>query len=128
MLSNLETEKEKLLQIILVGQPELCQKLRLNELRQINQRVSVRYHILPLNRDELSAYIKHRLTIANADEKLEPIHFTEGAIDVIYKNSGGTPRMVNILCDRALLSGFTKETRIIDEDLVTHCIEEVVHQ
>jgi len=129
LLSNLETEKEKLLQIVLVGQPELCDKLKLNELRQLNQRVSVRYHILPLKRDELSAYIKHRLDIANISKngKHRP-HFTDEAIDIIYQNSQGTPRMVNIFCDRALLAGYAAETEKIDEHVVNKCIREVVHQ
>ena len=129
LLSNLETEKEKLLQIVLVGQPELCDKLKLNELRQLNQRVSVRYHILPLKRDELSAYIKHRLDIANINKngKHRP-HFTDEAVDIIYQNSQGTPRMVNIFCDRALLAGYAAETEKIDEHIVHKCIQELVHQ
>ena len=129
LLSNLETEKEKLLQIILVGQPELCDKLKLNALRQLNQRVSVRYHILPLNRNELSLYIDHRLKIANTNRTVKNhLHFTEEAVDIIYRNSNGTPRMVNILCDRALLAGYASETNIIDENIVHKCIQEVVHQ
>lgn len=127
LLSNIETEKEKLLQIILVGQPELYDKLQLNELRQLNQRVAVRYHILPLEKHELSAYIEHRLRIANATRSGEDrLHFTDEAIDIIYKNSGGTPRMVNILCDRALLAGFAMETNRIDERIIHKCIQEVV--
>ncbi|HQP10038.1 MAG TPA: AAA family ATPase [Candidatus Omnitrophota bacterium] len=127
LLSNIETEKEKLLQIILVGQPELCDKLRLNELRQLNQRVAVRYHILPLERHELAAYIKHRLMIANTLKDSEnQLHFTDEAIDIIFKNSGGTPRMINILCDRALLAGFAMETNRIDEHIIHKCIQEVV--
>jgi len=127
MLSNLETEKEKLLQIILVGQPELCDKLKLKELRQLNQRVSVRYHILPLERHELSEYIQYRLKIANPNRNdPKQIFFTDDAIDIIYQNSGGTPRMINILCDRALLAGFSAETTKIDEHIVHKCIREVV--
>ena len=126
LLSNIETEKEKLLQIILVGQPELCDKLKLNELRQLNQRIAVRYHILPLEQHELAAYIKHRLMIANASRgSQDQLHFTDKAIDIIFKNSGGTPRMVNILCDRALLAGFISETTTIDEHIVHKCIQEV---
>jgi len=129
LLSNLETEKEKLLQIVLVGQPELCDTLKLSELRQLNQRVSVRYHILPLKRDELSAYIKHRLNIANTSKNANHRpYFTDEAIDIIYQNSNGTPRMVNIFCDRALLAGYASETNKIDEHVVHKCIQEVVHQ
>jgi len=128
LLSNLETEKEKILQIILVGQPELCDKLKLNSLRQLNQRVSVRYHIQPLERKELSAYIEHRLKIANSTRGLkDQLRFTDEAVDIIYQNSNGTPRMVNILCDRALLAGFTSETNRIDEHIIHKCIQEVVH-
>ncbi|MCK5082995.1 MAG: AAA family ATPase [Candidatus Omnitrophica bacterium] len=129
LLSNIETEKEKLLQIILVGQPELCDKLKLNELRQLNQRVAVRYHILPLEHHELAAYIKHRLKIANASRKLnQQLSFSDKAIDIIFKNSGGTPRMINILCDRALLAGYISETNTIDEHIIHKCTQEVVRK
>jgi general secretion pathway protein A len=126
LLSNLETEKTKLLQIILVGQPELMHKLKLSALRQLNQRVSVRYHILPLERNELRDYISHRLKVAH-DPALEdcPIAFTEKAIDAIYAHSKGTPRLINILCDRALLAGFNAETRIIDENVILQCAQEI---
>ena len=124
LLSNLETEKEKLLQIILVGQPELIDKLRLPSLRQLNQRVTVRYHILPLERHEVRDYIHHRLKIA---EKLNngTVQFTNAAIDAIYAYSKGTPRIINILCDRALLAGFISETSVIDEKTVYKCAREV---
>lgn len=122
LLSNLETEKEKLLQIILVGQPELNDKLRLASLRQLNQRVTVRYHILPLVKNELKNYVYHRLKVAGADKKLT---FTDSAIDEIYLYSGGTPRLVNITCDRALLAGFVAETFTIDDTVIKKCIEEV---
>ena len=126
LLSNIETEKDKLLQIILVGQPELVDKLKLDSLRQLNQRIAVRYHIVPLNRDELKGYIKHRLAIAAGNIPRYQIHFTESAIDLIYENSQGTPRMINILCDRALLAGFIAETYTIDEHIIHKCIQEVV--
>ena len=122
LLSNLETEKEKLLQIILVGQPELGDKLKLHSLRQLNQRVTVRYHILPLDKSELKNYMFHRLKIAGATDKLT---FTPEAIEEIYLYSGGTPRLVNIICDRALLAGFVLETFTIDYNVVKKCIEEV---
>jgi general secretion pathway protein A len=129
LLSNLETEKEKLLQIILVGQPELYEKLKLNELRQLNQRVAVRYHILPLGREELAEYICHRLKIANNSRSSNNrIYFTDEAVDIIFQNSGGTPRMVNILCDRALLAGFAAETNKIDQHILHKCAQEVIFQ
>ncbi|MFI5206371.1 MAG: ExeA family protein [Candidatus Paceibacterales bacterium] len=122
LLSNLETEKEKLLQIILVGQPELCDKLKLNSLRQLNQRITVRYHILPLEKSQLQDYIFHRLKVAGANEKLI---FSNEAIEEIYLYSGGTPRLVNIICDRALLAGYVAETFTIDYNVIKKCIEEV---
>jgi general secretion pathway protein A len=125
LLSNLETEKQKLLQIILVGQPELCEKLKLPSLRQLNQRIAIRYHILPLERDEMQNYIEHRLRIASSKDSGSSVHFTKEAIDTIYENSEGIPRMVNILCDRALLAGYTLETFTIDECIVHKCVQEV---
>ncbi|MBU2541199.1 MAG: AAA family ATPase [Candidatus Omnitrophica bacterium] len=122
LLSNLETEKLKLLQIVLVGQPELCDKLKQPSLRQLNQRIAVRYHILPLERDELEEYIKHRLHIARAKSKIE---FSQDALSEIFSYSGGTPRLINILCDRALLAGFVLETNTISRDLIKKCIEEL---
>lgn len=122
LLSNLETEKYKLLQIILVGQPELCEKLQQPNLRQLNQRIAVRYHILPLERDEIPEYIKHRLQVAGAKSKIE---FEEEALEQIYNYSFGTPRLINILCDRALLAGFVFETNIITKQIINKCIEEL---
>lgn len=122
LLSNLETEKEKLLQIILVGQPELADKLKLTSLRQLNQRVAVRYHILPLDKSELKNYIFHRLKVADATNELS---FTDEAVEEIYLYSGGTPRLINIICDRALLAGFVTETFTIDYGVIKRCIEEV---
>ncbi len=122
LLSNLETEKEKLLQIILVGQPELAEKLQNPALRQLTQRVTVRYHILPLQKEEVHAYINHRLKIAGANPTL---CFTPKAIDAIYNYSKGTPRVINILCDRALLAGFVRETFSIDEQLIHDSAKEI---
>ena len=128
LLSNLETTKEKLLQIILVGQPELLDKLKLSDLRQLNQRISVRYHILPLTRKELQSYIEHRLKIAQGENySTHRLHFTDEAIEAIFDISKGTPRMINILCDRALLAGFVLETNTITKEVVYNCAREVVH-
>lgn len=126
LLSNLETEKDKLLQIILVGQPELIEKLKLNSLRQLNQRIMVRYHILPLDKLEIRDYIYHRLQIAgeSADLTYRP-NFTEKALQLIYSYSQGTPRLINIVCDRALLAGLVAETRTIDDQIIIRCIQEV---
>ena len=122
LLSNLETEKCKLLQIILVGQPELFDKLKLSSLRQLNQRIAVRYHMLPIEKSEVRAYIFHRLKVADATLKL---NFTPDAIDAIYLHSKGTPRLINILCDRALLAGFIQETFVIDGNIINRCAREV---
>jgi general secretion pathway protein A len=126
LLSNLETEKEKLLQIVLVGQPELMDKLKMTSLRQLNQRVSVRFHIMPLDRDEISDYINHRLKIAQtngADTRCA--EFNNDAVEAIYLHSKGTPRLINILCDRALLAGFTSNIRTITGPIVHKCMREV---
>lgn len=122
LFSNLETEKEKLLQIILVGQPELHHKLKLPELRQLTQRISVRYHILPLDRDELEDYINHRLRIAgsNGSLKIQPESY-----DRVFQFSKGVPRLINILYDRALLACFVKESKDITADIIEKCIEEL---
>ena len=122
LLSNLETEKEKLLQIILVGQPELNDKLQNPALLQLSQRVTVRYHILPLDKTEVKHYIAHRLKTAGANKFLQ---FTNQATDAIYAYSHGTPRVINILCDRALLGGFVRETFVIDEEIIQECIKEI---
>ncbi len=127
LLSNLETEKEKLLQIVLIGQPELTEKLKLSSLRQLNQRVTVRYHIMPLSKEEVRDYIHHRLNIARLPEDpRRRVNFPDNAIDLIYEKSRGTPRMINILCDRALLAGFIAETHTINDTIVQRSVEEVV--
>ncbi len=129
LLSNLETDKDKLLQIVLVGQPELLDKLKLSSLRQLNQRISVRYHLLPLMQHELRNYIEHRLKIASATENNpNKPYFTDEAINLIYEMSEGTPRMVNIICDRALLAAYTLETHTINEHIINKSAKEVVYQ
>ncbi len=134
LLSNLETEKEKLLQIILIGQPELQKKLKLPALRQLTQRVAVRYHILPLDETDVARYIEHRIKIASGflpDAKISPnqlpVHFTNRAVEIIFGHSQGTPRVINILCDRALLLGYVTKTNIIDETITLKAVNEVNH-
>jgi len=122
LLSNLETEKEKLIQIILVGQPELNRRLNLYDLRQLQQRIMVRYHITPLNKGELKEYISHRLQIAGGANK---ITFTDEALQAITEFTSGVPRLTNIICDRALLAGFVLETYVVDADIIKRCIEEL---
>ena len=101
LLTNLETNDEKLLQIILIGQPELSDKLARPELRQLNQRITARYNLQPLNLDETSAYIRHRLEVAGlkGDRRL----FDSSAVKQIHTLTRGIPRLINVLCDRALL-------------------------
>ncbi len=115
MLSNLETEKEKMLQIILVGQLELNQKLQSPELRQLNQRIAIRHHLLPLTRTEMESYIYQRLQVAGANGN---VTFLKSALDEIYKFSKGIPRLINLLCDRSLLGGFVDQTSHIDKGIV----------
>ncbi|OGX19193.1 MAG: ATPase [Omnitrophica WOR_2 bacterium RBG_13_44_8b] len=122
LLSNLETEKDKLLQVILVGQPELNQKINLYDLRQLRQRVMVRFHIAPLEESEIKGYIYHRLNIAGGTGK---IHFTDEAIERICVFSGGTPRLINMVCDRALLAGYTQGTDKIGDDTIIRCLGEL---
>lgn len=127
LLSNLETEKEKLLQIILVGQPELYDKLQLPALRQLRQRVTVNFHLKPLEKDAIKDYIQHRLTKAIRDAATKAVHFTDQAIDKVFQFTQGTPRTINILCDRALLAGFVAETFSIDETIIENCAREVLN-
>jgi general secretion pathway protein A len=115
MLSNLETEKEKLLQIILFGQLELDQKLRSAELKQLNQRIAVRHHLLPLTQMETESYVYQRLMVAGSQGG---ITFSKTGLHDIYKFSKGAPRLINLLCDRALLGGFIEQTHYIDKEII----------
>ena len=115
MLSNLETTRGKLLQIILVGQPELRAKLSLPGMRQLDQRIAVRFHINELSPGETARYILHRLQVAGADTR---ITFTPQALKLIYRYSTGLPRRINLLCDRALMNAFVHETHCVSGSLV----------
>ncbi len=121
MLSNLETENEKLIQIIFLGQPELKKKLALPRLEQLRQRIAVYYHLSPLNFDEARQYVTHRLKVAsNGDREF----FTPEAFAVIYDFSGGVPRLINQTCDSALLTGFIYGVPMIDEKIIREVIAE----
>ncbi|MDD1643604.1 MAG: AAA family ATPase [Methylococcaceae bacterium] len=122
LLTNLETSKTKLLQIILVGQPELKELLKREDLRQLNQRITARYHLLPLSLDETRAYIRHRLTVSNGYPEI----FKESAIRKIYKLSSGIPRVINILCDRALLGAYSRNTYVITPAIVSVAANETL--
>lgn len=122
LLSNLETTRQKLIQIILIGQPELDDMLDLPKLRQLEQRIALRYHLSPLNLQETQQYITHRLAIASQKAVSQ---FSAGAISQIYKYSAGIPRLINILCDRALLIAFCAEKRSISRATVRKAIHEL---
>jgi general secretion pathway protein A len=115
ILSNLETDKEKLLQIVLVGQLNLKDLLRSPELRQLDQRVSIRYELKPLTREETSAYVAHRLTIAGGGAV---VSFAPKALDLVHKYTTGIPRLINLVCDRALLGGYSARTSRITPELI----------
>jgi general secretion pathway protein A len=120
LLSNFETSHQKLMQILLVGQPELRARLDAPELRQLKQRVALRCHLGPLGPEETRLYVRHRLRVAGtADAGI----FTDGAIQKIAEYSGGTPRVINIVCDHCLLSGYADSKRRIDGGQVKEAIE-----
>jgi general secretion pathway protein A len=122
LLSNLETEKEKLLQIVLVGQLELHHKLNSPSLKQLNQRIAVRYHLTALNKSETVEYIYYRLKVAGSQGNIK---FTPRALRRVYNYSQGTPRMINILADKALLAGYISETDRITSKIVKRAIKEI---
>lgn len=115
MLSNLETEREKLIQIILMGQPELKAKLWLKDLTQLRQRVTLHYHLAPLDACETAAYISHRLHVAGANGM--PI-FSSTTYAKIFDHTKGVPRLINSLCDAALLTGYVNESKVIEPDTI----------
>ncbi len=121
LLTNLETPTQKLLQIILIGQPELRELLDRTELRQLAQRITGRYHLEPLSREETQGYVRHRLRVAGAAGEI----FTPSALAEIHRLSGGIPRVINVTCDRALLGAYTQETRKITAGLVRLAAGEV---
>lgn len=133
MLSNLETEKEKLIQILLLGQPELRDQLNLQELAQLKQRINICYHIYPLTEEETAGYINHRLKVAaqpeeSASQPSEPllpsVHFTDSALRAIYAHSQGIPRLINMICDHCLLAGYVQGAHEITDTLVKDALTE----
>jgi general secretion pathway protein A len=120
ILSNLETDKEKLLQIVLVGQLNLQDVLRSPELRQLDQRVSIRYELKPLTSEETSAYIAHRVTIAGGGAV---VSFAPKAVELVHRYTNGIPRLINLVCDRALLGGYSAHTNRITPDIVIAAAE-----
>jgi general secretion pathway protein A len=124
LLTNLETNERKLLQIILIGQPELAEMLERTELRQLSQRIIARYHLGPLTRPEVAAYVRHRLEIAGAQRQLFPASLTGR----LYRLSGGVPRVINVLCDRALLGTYVEEKERVDRATLDKAASEVFPQ
>src|SRR5262245_4507198 len=121
LLTNLETRSQKLLQIILIGQPELRDVLSRLELRQLAQRITGRYHLAPLSREETSAYVNHRMRVAGCSAEV----FSRSALREVHRLSDGVPRIINVICDRALLGAFTQETHHITPALIRSAAGEV---
>ena len=121
MLSNLETETEKLIQIVLIGQPELKQKLGLNRLEQLRQRVAIYFHLSPLAFEEMQEYILYRLKVASQSNRE---YFTPEALRLVYQFSNGVPRLINQICDFALLTGYVDGLKTIDERIMQEVIGE----
>lgn len=122
LLTNLETEKNKLLQVVLFGQPELDKLLNLPSVRQLKQRITFSYRLLPLNKVALAAYIHHRLAIAGRDDRKL---FTGRAIDAVYKHSNGIPRLINIMCHKALICAFGEGARTVTHKHVSAAVRDM---
>lgn len=121
LLTNLETTRQKLLQIILIGQPELRELLDRNDLRQLAQRITGRYHLEPLTREETAQYVEHRLRVAGALGEV----IDDGAKKTVFRLSQGIPRLINVICDRALLGAYTRESRRVTRRLIRQAAREV---
>ena len=122
LLSNLETDKEKLLQIILVGQIELEEKLKMPELRQLDQRITIRYRLKPLSRVDTAAYIQHRLRIAGGKDSAR---FTPAVLKGVYRASQGIPRLINILCERTLMAAFIDGRNTIEKEHLKKAVDSI---
>lgn len=121
-LSNVETDDRKLLQIVLIGQPELRQRLNNPRLKQLRQRITVRYHLKALDRFETGQYVRHRLGLAGANGTPS---FTGPAIWRVFRYSNGVPRLINAICDKALLAGFVRQSRRINFSMIGRAIREL---
>ena len=122
LLSNLETDQQKLIQIVMCGQPELKKRLARPDLRQLRQRITVRYHLEPLTYDDVVIYIRHRLWVAGSDGA---IIFEPSAVKEIHRYSKGGPRVINAVCDNALLAGFVAKTSNINVKCVRKAIKQL---
>ncbi|HJV65810.1 MAG TPA: AAA family ATPase [Geomonas sp.] len=123
LISNLETDADKLIQIVLVGQPELNNLLGRDELRQLDQRITVRYHLKPMGIDDSRDYIRHRIKFAASGR--EPLTFSPGALKKIFAYSGGLPRLINGVCDRTLLLAYTGETKVVSAPMAALAIADL---
>ena len=124
LLTNLETATQKLLQIVLIGQPELRTLLASDGMRQLSQRITARYHLDPISREETEAYIKHRLQICGNSREI----FSQSAINKIHKLSGGIPRLINVLCDRAMLGAYVEGKTRVDQKVLKKAAGEVLNE
>jgi general secretion pathway protein A len=122
LISNLETDQKKLIQIVLAGQPELMRMLNRDEMRQLSQRIIVRYHLEPMNFQDTLGYIDHRLKVAGGGDK---VTFSKGSLSRIYRYSRGLPRLINAACDRSLLAGYTRDTKKIDRRIAVAGIKDL---
>lgn len=122
LLTNLETNTKKLLQVILIGQPELQALLKRQELRQLAQRITARYHLLPLTESQIAYYINHRMKVAGCDSAV----FTKAAVAALFQVSKGIPRVINLLCDRALMGAYAANKLRVDKQIVLDAAKEVV--
>ncbi len=125
LLTNLETDTNKLLQIVLVGQPELKRMLDDPELSQINQRITARYHLGPLKQEDVFRYIEHRLSVA-AKTGYPLFPFTRRALKTVAAKSGGVPRLINLLCDRSLLGAYVENKHEVDHHIVKKATKEII--
>ena len=121
LLTNLETNQQRLLQIVLLGQPELQEMLAQPELRQLSQRIAARHHLGPLTQAETTAYIRHRLSVAGMEQSV----FVPPALDVVYRLTCGIPRIINLICDRALMGAYGKGVRLVDRPMVQEAARQV---
>jgi general secretion pathway protein A len=121
LLTNLETAKEKLLQVILIGQPELIRMLDQHGLRQLAQRITARYHLSPFPAGETAGYIRHRLAVAGQGQRL----FTRAAVRLIHQRARGIPRLINVICDRALLGAYAHDRDTVDAATAARAAREV---
>jgi general secretion pathway protein A len=121
LLTNLETTRQKLLQIVMLGQPELNDILSLHELRQLSQRITTRYHLSSLSKKEVASYVKHRLSVAGTRSHL----FSPSSIRELFCLSGGIPRLINLICDRALLGAYARGRDRVDRSTLSKAAREI---